>query len=294
MKKEKLSAASKSKLEAETKSNTELIDELIFMTSHSSVDDLDAEKVAAYLGTLDERAPIDVPLGENEADAWERVLEKTEVGNTISDKLPEQDERRRRSRRTGKILHSALLAAAFALVLSCVVAFAAGVNPFETVVKVAGDLIFFARNPSGELELPEGAQSNYRTIPEALQQNNIMDAMYPSWVPSDYHIDNINVKVTTFSVKLSAFFLSERGDMAIVISKDLSNSGGNTIEINGVEDENYLLNESILFKVNNDCFYLTHNMDINQITGTVGSYSYSVWGKIDEQEAKRVIQSLYG
>lgn len=284
MKKEKLSAASKSKLEAETKSNTELIDELIFMTSHSSVDDLDAEKVTAYLETLDERAPIDEPLGENEADAWERVLEKTEVGNTISDKLPEQDERRHRSRRTGKILHSALLAAAFALVLSCVVAFAAGVNPFETVVKVAGDLIFFARNPSGELELPEGTEAEYRSLREALDANGMEDALCPKWIPKGYALQNTNVKRTQRVVKVSALYMFNESEFSIMISNNQTDIGTLIVEADSSGYEEYVFNDST--------FYLTDNLGVVQATGNFGLYNYTIVGNIGINDMKNIIQSL--
>jgi hypothetical protein len=285
VKKEKLSAASKSKLEAETKSNTELIDELIFMTSHSSVDDLDAEKVAAYLETLDERASIDEPLGENEADAWERVLEKTEVGNAISDKLPEQDEQRHRARRTGKILHSVLLAAAFALVLSCVVAFAAGVNPFETVVKVAGDLIFFARNPSGELELPESTETEYRSLREALNDNGMTEAMSPSWIPKDYSLDNITVKSTGQMCKVSALFSANNGNIAIIISNASSASG-----INAVESEEQQFDD---YEVHGESFSISKNNTLMQSVATIGPYDYRIAGNISLEELEIIIQSLF-
>ena len=285
MKKEKLSAASKSKLEAETKSNTELIDELIFMTSHSSVDDLDAEKVAAYLETLDERAPIDEPLGENEADAWERVLEKTEVGNTISDKLPEQDERRHRARRTGKILHSALLAAAFALVLSCVVAFAAGINPFETVVKVAGDLIFFARNPSGELELPEGTESEYRSLREALDANGMEDALCPSWIPKDCSLNDIQIKKTVNAIKCSAMYSSELKEITVIISYNGSEANAGAVEGDELGYEEYV--------VGNDTFFITSNIEYVRANANIDKYQYRVRGNINKEEMRNIIQSLY-
>lgn len=285
MKTEKLSAASKSKLEAETKSNTELIDELIFMTSHSSVEDLDVDKVAAYLETLDERAPIDEPLGENEADAWERVLEKTEVGNTISDKLPEQDERRHRSRRTGKILHSVLLAAAFALVLSCVVAFAAGVNPFETVVKVAGDLIFFARNPSGELELPEGTNAKYRSLREALDANGMEDAMCPKWIPKGYALVFVNAQKTDRLTKISALYTSNQNEITISVIQNESSANARAVEAN---DDNW-----IEYKCGKDIYYISPNLGVREIYANIENRSYLIAGCFTEDEAKVIIQSLY-
>lgn len=285
MKKEKLSAASKSKLEAETKSNTEMIDELIFMTSHSSVEDLDVDKVAAYLEMLDERAPIDEPLGENEADTWERVLERTAVADSLTDEVPRRAVRKRRVSHIGKIMRGVVVAAAIIIAFSCIAAFASGANPFETVVKVAGDLIFFARNPSGELELPEGSETEYKSLRKALDATGMEDAMCPSWIPKDYSVEMITAKKTSLSQKVTGSYSSDRGEIVITITRVLSDVSRGTIEVekNGYE----------MMDQNGDMFYISDNVDMVQAYATIDSYEYYLIGNIDRYELKTIIQSLY-
>ena len=285
MKKEKLSAASKSKLEAETKSNTELIDELIFMTSHSSVDDLDAEKVTAYLETLDERAPIDEPLGENEADAWKRVLERTAVADSLTDEVPRKKEHKSGVNHLHKIIGRTLLVAVIIVAVLYVVALANGINPVESVIKWTGDLIFFARNPSGELELPESNEADYYSLREALDANGMDRALCPKWIPQDYSFDGVNVKSTTRSSKVTAYYVADRGVLSIVIMSSSSEAGVNAMES---EDTDYLP-----YEIESDIFYISTNISYIRAYAEINSFRIELYGTLSEDEVKLIIQSLY-
>ena len=285
MKKQNPSAASKYFKEAESKSNTELIDEIFLMTNQSSVDELDTDKVTAYLEMLDERAPIEEPLGIDEAEAWKRVLEQVEEIDPVSESSPNSPDRKIRSHRTHRVILRTLSAAVILIMALCIVAFASGVNPFETVVKWTGDLIFFARNPSGELELPEGTEAEYRSLREALDENGMEDAMCPSWIPKDYALDNIKVKQTSQQGKITAFYSSERGNIAIIITIAYSERGRNVLESEESQYDDFI--------VGGDVFSISSNNELIESFASIEVFDYCIAGNITLEELKTIIQSLY-
>jgi len=285
VKKQKLSAASNPYQEAETKSNTELIDELIFMTSHSSVDDLDTDKVTAYLKTLDERAPIDEPLGGDQAEAWKRVLEKVDLVESLDEIDSEDSEPSAKAGRSHRIAKRVVTIAAAVVVLLSLATMALGINPIETVVKAVGDLIFFARNPSGELELPEGTNAEYRSLREALDANGMEDAMCPKWIPKGYALNRTIIKKTDHFVRVSAFYVSNQDELTVLVSNSEAEAYSRAVETS--------IEQNREFFYGNDTFYLSDNFGVQQLYARIGEYSYLIIGVYNEDEAQLIIQSLY-
>jgi hypothetical protein len=152
-------------------------------------------------------------------------------------------------------------------------------------VKWTGDLLFISRNPSGELELPEGSESEYRSLREALDQNGAEDALCPNWIPSDYAIDSIFCQTTQYMNRYYAMYISNRGELSIMVTKYESDSGYHMIEIeeNGYEEYN----------VEGMIFIISSNYNIIQAEGSLGSYKYSFLGSIEEDEMRSIIQSLF-
>jgi hypothetical protein len=153
------------------------------------------------------------------------------------------------------------------------------------VVKVAGDLIFFARNPSGELELPEGTESEYRSLREALDANGMEDALCPSWIPKGYALQRLNVKRTERLVRVSALYVSDQNELTITISRSESGSVASAMETNGTSYTE--------FEHNNNVFYISDNVGVYQVYSIISNCSYLFVGMNSEGETELIIQSMY-
>jgi len=281
----KQNPASEPSTEAKQKSNTELLNEISFILEHSSVEDMDLDTVLNNLDILDERAPIEV--GEIPGDSWETIYadyqrrqeEKEEDRETA-------DESKKGLRKPRRVLLRTLYAAVLIVLLLFAVAKASGFDPIQSVVKWTGDLLFISRNPSGELELPEGAESEYRSLREALDQNGAEDALCPSWIPSDYEIYRISVKRSARLIKIAAFYSSKSdGSITVMISKGFSNE---ILEITEADENGY-----DDYRLNGILFEITHNNDLTQANSSIGDYRYSFVGTINMEEMKSIIQSLF-
>ena len=281
----KQNPASEPSTEAKQKSNTELLNEISFILEHSSAEDMDLDTVLNNLDILDERAPIEV--GEIPGDSWETIYadyqrrqeEKKEDRETA-------DESKKGLRKPRRVLLRTLYAAVLIVLLLFAVAKASGFDPIQSVVKWTGDLLFISRNPSGELELPEGSESEYRSLREALDQNGAEDALCPSWIPSDYEIESINVKQSARLLKITAFYFSDdNGKITAIITKGFSNE---MLEVAEADDDGYYD-----FEYKGIIFEISHNIDLTQANASIGDYRYSIAGTIAKEEMESIIRSLF-
>ena len=162
---------------------------------------------------------------------------------------------------------------------------ASGFDPIQSVVKWTGDLLFITRNPGGELELPEGTESEYHSLREALDQNGMEDALCPSWIPSDYNLHNISVKRSSRALKITAFYSSELGSITTIVTNGFAVETIETIEIDESGETKYEYEGCI--------FDLTHNFDYLQANASIGEYRYTIIGTIQKEEMESIIQSLF-
>lgn len=281
----KQNPASEPSTEAKQKSNTELLNEISFILEHSSAEDMDLDTVLNNLDILDERAPIEIE--EIPGDSWESIY--ADYQRRQKEKKEDReaaDESKKGLRKPRRVLLRTLYAAVLIVLLLFAVAKASGFDPIQSVVKWTGDLLFISRNPSGELELPEGSESEYRSLREALDQNGAEDALCPSWIPSDYALEQVSVLSTRRMTKLLAGYSSDRGELSIIISTGHSTEQtSNVVETDNKEIEEYIFNH--------DFFYLSSNMNYNGFHADIGEYRYSVIGNVSTEELKSIIQSLY-
>lgn len=286
MEKQKNYTASESSSEANQKSNTELLNEISFILEHSHADDMDLDTVFKNLDILDERAPINVD--DVPRDSWESLSAEYQARKekAAAEKMAlARNKPARKNIRRRRILARTLYATILIIISLFVLANASGVISIQNIVKQVGDKLFIAHNPSGELELPEGTESEYRSLREALDQNGMKDALCPSWIPKDYVIESISVIQTSRITKCSSACSSERGELAITITFNFSDNSGNWIET----DENGFSE----YQTSDNTFYLSNNLEVIQAFGEIGHYRYSILGNIQEDELKAIIQSLF-
>ena len=286
MEKQKNYTASESSSEANQKSNTELLNEISFILEHSHADDMDLDTVFKNLDILDARATINVD--DVPRDSWESLSAEYQARKekAAAEKMAlARNKPARKNIRRRRILARTLYAAILIIISLFVLANASGVISIQSIVKQVGDKLFIAHNPSGELELPEGTESEYRSLREALDQNGMEDALCPSWIPKDYVIEDVIVMSTSRRTVISAIYSSNKGEMSVVITKAYSDETVNTIETeeNGIKE----------VTLNGLVFYISKNLNVMQATGQDDIFSYSFVGNVAEDEIERIIQSLY-
>ena len=69
--------------------------------------------------------------------------------------------------------------------------------------------------PCGVLSFPEGSDSPYRSLADALTANKFCADHLPTWIPKDFSIENIDEKSNSKMYRLSAEYVSLRGSLQI-------------------------------------------------------------------------------
>ena len=69
--------------------------------------------------------------------------------------------------------------------------------------------------PCGNLSFPEGSDSPYRSLADALTANKFCADHLPTWIPKDFSIENIDEKSNSKMYRLSAEYVSLRGSLQI-------------------------------------------------------------------------------
>ena len=69
--------------------------------------------------------------------------------------------------------------------------------------------------PCGVLSFPEGSDSPYRSLADALTANKFCADHLPTWIPKDFSIENIDEKNNSKMYRISAEYVSLRGSLQI-------------------------------------------------------------------------------
>ena len=69
--------------------------------------------------------------------------------------------------------------------------------------------------PCGNLSFPEGSDSTYRSLADALTANKFCADHLPTWIPKDFSIENIDEKSNSKMYRISAEYVSLRGSLQI-------------------------------------------------------------------------------
>lgn len=271
--------------ELQSMSNAELLEEIERLIS-AEPDAMDTDRLERCLALLQERAPV-MENFEPE-DKWSEFTnkhallfaeEESEDGNEDQSQMKTSGSRKPRAGRMLKRL-SAGLAAALTLVVT---ATAFGANPIQAVINWADDIISVYTDPSGVMELPEDADTQYRTLEEALETAGIDSLHCPKWIPADYRLVEVSELSFGKIVRCSALYEADRGEFLISITQTddtaLSLSiekepGGYTYQFNGVE------------------YYIVSDLERSKAGWQYSGCSYSISGDVSEQEIIRIIESI--
>jgi hypothetical protein len=170
-----------------SKSADELIEEL---NARIAEDDFDEALVEDYLAVLRDKTSVTMEDFDVQ-ESFRRFKEKYAVEYEAAISSPPK-------RRIPKRLlrNAGIIAAAFCLVLLMLTVRqdAYGNSFFKKIVHWGEETLSIrSLPPGGQMSLPIGSESEYRSIAEALEQNGIPSNNCPTWIPEGFALDKIEV-----------------------------------------------------------------------------------------------------
>lgn len=264
------------------KSNTELLDEINAILTATEITDetVAADEVERRLNLLQERAPVAEEFDAN-AD-WED-LQRKHLYIVQADGQSEKNTGPGRTPHPKRTIWRIVEIAAAIAVLFTIVASAANEDPTEAIIHWVGDIVQVYTNPSGNMDLPEGSDTEYHSLREALDKNGASDAQCPTWIPEDYAINEISFRRAENIDEISAYYFSNRGDLWVRILTT-NNDEVNNIEVDPMGTETVI--------VDGKSFNIFTNAGYIKTMWTDNTYSYSLSGQISKDELVEIIKSI--
>lgn len=181
---------------------------------------------------------------------------------------------------------AAVMAAAIALCLALMVgAQATGVDVFGALARWTDETFRFEAW-SAE---PDYCEALHDTIQEALDAQGISGEFVPTWYPEGYDIASVKTSKDALGLSIDITLLNEAGN-AFFIRLDRYNQNtyidSQIFEINTQSVEEY--------KSNGRNFFILINDDSVAASWSDGMTVYTIWGEIDKESIKLMIDSIGG
>lgn len=181
---------------------------------------------------------------------------------------------------------AAVMAAAVALCLALMVgAQATGVDVFGALARWTDETFRFEAW-SAE---PDYCEALHDTIQEALDAQGISGEFVPTWYPEGYDIASVKTSKDALGLSIDITLLNEAGS-AFSIRLDRYNQNtyidSQTFEIDTQSVEKY--------KSNGRNFFILINDDSVVASWSNGMTVYTIWGEIDKESIKLMIDSIGG
>lgn len=265
------------------KTDKELMDEIIFMLENSSAEELDTAAIQAKLSVLDERDPAAEKFDPEKG--WEAFITDHPFeakAEAKTDSAKAQPVRRKKGIVTVlRVFEVAVVLAAAMILFSS----AAGQTPIQTFTKWTTDLFSVAANPGGELELPEGSDSEYFSLREALDENGAQDALCPIWIPEGFVLENIEVDIKSRMGIFAGHYTCEDKEIIVSISTQSQDWIASMLE---TTEDTYV--EQL---INGDTYYILSNVEYEMAFCTKNGYAYNIRCETSKEDLFLIIDSLY-
>lgn len=269
------------------KSNLQLLNEVEAMLSVPA-EEMDTDRIEEYLSLLQKKAPVTEHYDPEEK--WAKLEEshplifEEETSSCKSDLAAEAKNRHgNRTRRSfSRVFRAAAIAAAAAFCF-IITASTMGFQPVQAVLRWAEGIIQIYTNPSGIMELPDDDPSEYHSLYEALAANGISTEGLPTWVPRDYAVSAIAVKLSDGVLKCSAIYDSTRGGLVIRVIEHTMALSTEAKELDSVGS---------VYTHNQTEYYILMDDGVTKAGWQDGMLSYVISGQISEAEIKEMINSI--
>lgn len=269
------------------KSNLQLLNEVEAMLSVPA-EEMDTDRIEEYLSLLQKRAPVAEHYDPEEK--WAKLEEshplifEEETSSCKSDLAAEAKNRHgNRTRRSFSCVFRAAAIAAAAAFCFIITASSMGFQPVQAVLRWAEGIIQIYTNPSGIMELPDDDPSEYHSMYEALAANGISTEGLPTWVPRDYAVSAIAVKLSDGVLKCSAIYDSTRGGLVIRVIEHTMALSTEAKELDSVGS---------VYTHNQTEYYILMDDGVTKAGWQDGMLSYVISGQISEAEIKEMINSI--
>ena len=177
-----------------SQSNSDLLNDLENKMSTMSEDNFDFTLVDRYLKELQDRAPV-MPEYDSAAEFTQLKEEHSLIFENESDENTSVKVVKSKKPKVLRILRIAEISVAAVLCLT-ISASAMGFNPIKLFIRWAEDVLQVHGSPSGTMELPENSGSPYKSLEDALAKNGADFEGCPTWVPEDYQLIDVSVKIS--------------------------------------------------------------------------------------------------
>ena len=251
---------------------------------------IDFKRFKEYMSVLEEKDPLLSDYSEEAA--LSRLMEKINEVRTINEgaaefntPIPQKHDLRNVKR---------LIAMAAALMVMFISgSYALGAEWPKAILQWGEEILSISRGrePSGSLEL--GSQENpgasgdkeYLSLDEALKENG-MDLPVPTWIPGEFHLDDIQVSRTEDKVVISAIYVDGVDKNFIInVVHDRENTVSNRMyEIDEGYRETYI--------VDNQEYYIASNISRYNAIWFEDLYECSISGHLTIEEIKTMIDSI--
>ena len=269
-----------SQLDFSGQSNSDLLNDLENKMSTMSEDDFDFTLVDKYLNALQDRAPVMTDY--DSASEFTRLQDKHSLifENDYSENTYVKAGRKNKPKAI-RFLRITEITVAAVLCLT-VSASAMGFNPIKLFIRWAEDILQVQGSPSGVMELPENSGSQYKSLEDALAKNGADFDGCPTWIPEDYQLIDVSVKISEGTSNYMSYYISARGDLLISVIID------NTAWVETSEKNA----GGYIYQKSDQEYYIVTNVSDTKAGWINGSYSYLISGRISEVEIKKMIDSI--
>lgn len=264
-----------------SKDPTELTDELAALTEDAANGKCDLELIDAYLEILDEKAPLSF-----EADPQEALSAFHEKHGLLETETSAPRRRRPRSPR-----FPIKAAALFAAVLVCgsMIAQAYGINIWGTIARVTSETFRMEKMevPYAEVTtypIAQGESAEYDSLLEAVEAFGITAPIAPTWIPERFGTPEVYATYKTSGVCINADYKTET-DILKIRFNESSRATQRIVEKDSVTDTTYFRN--------NINHYIVVDQSLAKITWNSGVFECHMSGSITEEEARKIIDSIY-
>lgn len=268
--------------DVQNKTNEDLLMEIEKILEQG--ENMDTALLEHYLDILQERDQVETDF--NPEAMWNQLEDEhpllfEESEKAVSSKHPEKQQVP--NKHMGRRLFRFAEVAVAAMLILVVSANAFGVNPIESFINWAGDIIQVYSNPSGLMELPPDELCEFHSLAEALQSDGRETAGIPQWIPKDYSLYSVEVRHGDELSRYMALYRSDRGELLIRVTY--------------YEDQSWMNEEEQtpsgqLFESNDRTFFISTNYDQAKAGWQIGQYSYTISGQLSEDELKTMLGSI--
>lgn len=268
------------------KSPVELIAEMEDIISNMSEEDFDNQQVESYLTALNKKTP---GIDEFEPEvSFAKFLSKYAASfeqlSAIKSKTPSPKRLFR---------HRFVYVAATILMVLFVGTFTAnayGINIFEVIVQWGENVFQMSRGkidlPSGNLELPDDNNAEYRSMEDALAKYGLPTNVCPTWIPERYRLSVIEVQEDSGEIGFCALYQDQEGN-SLLVSIDYAPDSQAVYYIEKDPDSGQVYYDHGVeyYLVTNEGDWAASWLDNNSF--------YLISGAISEDELKHMLSSIY-